>query len=110
MVAPLVESTRLGLRHFGPVVLSAGMLRLMAGAIQITFVIAPVAVADYVVPAQLPGTVNAPWIGPVCRLASGVGGALVGAVLIALCNLYDARLFAVLQHMETGDQAASTIR
>jgi hypothetical protein len=102
ILAPIVESARLGLRHYGPVVASTWSLRLLASAVRVACIILPGVVAENAVFPQLAGIAGAAWIAPACRLASALGGALVGAVLAAFCTLYDARLFVALQRGERG--------
>jgi hypothetical protein len=100
--APIIESARLGLCHFGSVVVSTWSLRLFVCAVQVACIILPGVVTVNAVFPQLTGIAGAAWIVPACRLASALGGALVGAVLGAFCTLYDARLFVALQRGERG--------
>jgi hypothetical protein len=109
ILAPLIGSVQLGLRHFWPVMLSTCTLRLGVSAIQITCLLLPVAIADNVVLPHLSWISGAPGVGLLCRLASGMGGVMVNALLTAFCALYDARLFAALQHVGRSRTAGALV-
>jgi hypothetical protein len=97
LVHPLTESAQLGWRHIWPAMASTWLLRLAVVAIQIAGLLLPFAVADNVVLPQVSRMVVMPWLGLPCRLACVVGGAIVNAILTALCTLYDAHLFVAIQ-------------
>ena len=100
MLAPLLRSMQMSMHFFWVVVSRTWALRLAARTVQIIEVILPVVVAENLVVPQFTAIAGTPWIEPACRLLSLAGGATVGAILAALCTVYDARLFVALQQAE----------
>jgi hypothetical protein len=96
-LTPLLDSARFGVRHFGEISLHTSLIRLATFGLTIALVEFPVAIADhFIVPhaIRLAGSFE---ILPIIGFMVGAGAALVGAILLALSIVYDARLYMALK-------------
>ena len=109
MFGPLLESARLGSRNVRLMLSSVVLLRLLARAIQIVCLIVTVSVVESAVLPQLASSSGAQWLLPAGRLAGSVGSAAVSALLLAFCELCDARLYAGLTRTRAGNPATNVL-
>ena len=92
----LLAGVRVALRHLPTVAAHIAVIRVAAWVVQVTCLIAPVALMDNVVLPHLSMLWNTPWLVTACRAASDVASMLVGSTIAAFCAMYDARLWRAL--------------
>jgi hypothetical protein len=90
VLAPLIDSVRFGLRHFGAITLHIWLVRLAIFALIVSFIEFPLAMIDNLLAPY--ARLGSSEVLPIMEFLETSGAALVSAILLAFSVVYDARL------------------